>query len=172
VARGRRPFAERLRGNVRPYQSVSELTVSAASALSDHYAAHAQLFQSDTHAPCEVLENVIDRRRSAALKGAQKECRQSSSRVTSVPAIASLSHLAAPSTATRPKRVKHTQQRGIMGKFSQFPCSKSTKTSYSASMGVQFGFQHLRNAQKPRPGRRRPALRPPFDARIVCAKRG
>src|SRR5580700_1836332 len=64
--------AERFRGNVRPYQSVSELTVSAASALSDYYATHAQLIQSDTHAPFEMLENVIDRCRFATLKSFQK----------------------------------------------------------------------------------------------------
>jgi hypothetical protein len=46
--------------------------VSAASAVSDHYATHAQLIQSDTHAPFEMLENVIDRCRFAALKSFQK----------------------------------------------------------------------------------------------------
>jgi hypothetical protein len=45
-------LAERLRGKVRPHQSVSELTVSAAPALPDHYATHTQLIQPDAHAPC------------------------------------------------------------------------------------------------------------------------
>jgi hypothetical protein len=48
-------LAERLRGKVGPRQSVSELAVRAASALPDHYAAHAQLIQFDTDAPCEGL---------------------------------------------------------------------------------------------------------------------
>jgi hypothetical protein len=65
-------LVERLRGPGRPHQSVRELTVSAASALSDHYATHAQLIQSDAHAPFEVLENVIDRRGFAVLKSFQK----------------------------------------------------------------------------------------------------
>jgi hypothetical protein len=45
--------------------------VSAASALSDHYATHAKLIQSDTHAPFEMLENVIDHCRFTALKNFQ-----------------------------------------------------------------------------------------------------
>jgi hypothetical protein len=45
--------------------------MSTASSLSDHYATHAQLIQSDTHAPLEVFENVIDGDRSP-LKRAQK----------------------------------------------------------------------------------------------------
>ena len=43
-----------------------------ASALPDHDAPHMQLLQPDTHAPIELLENVIDRRGSAVLKGFQK----------------------------------------------------------------------------------------------------
>jgi hypothetical protein len=34
--------------------------MSTASALSDHYATHAQLIQSDTHAPLKALGNVLD----------------------------------------------------------------------------------------------------------------
>ena len=45
--------------------------MSTSSALSHHYATHAQLIQSDTHAPFEVFENVIDGDRSP-LKRAQK----------------------------------------------------------------------------------------------------
>ena len=70
-------LAERLRSNVRPSQSVSELTMSAASALSDHHATHAQLIQSDTHPPFKVLHNVFDSNRSA-LKRIQNERRQPS----------------------------------------------------------------------------------------------
>jgi hypothetical protein len=45
--------------------------MSTASALSPHYATHAQLIQSDAHAPLKVLQNVIDGDRSP-LKRAQK----------------------------------------------------------------------------------------------------
>ena len=68
-ARDRSLLAERLRGNVGSYQSVSELTISTASA--DHYPTHAQLIQSHPHAPFKALENVIDGGRSA-LKRFQK----------------------------------------------------------------------------------------------------
>ena len=49
--------------------------MSAASALSHHYATHAQLIQSDAHAPFKVLQNVIDGDRSAA-QARSKEHRQ------------------------------------------------------------------------------------------------
>ena len=45
--------------------------MSATSALSDHHAAHPQLIQSDTHAPFEALDDLVDSSRSA-LKHSKK----------------------------------------------------------------------------------------------------
>jgi hypothetical protein len=64
-------LAERLRGNVWTQQSVGELTITAAFALTEHDAAHAQLMQFDTHAPLEELAYVPDGNRPV-LKRFQK----------------------------------------------------------------------------------------------------
>jgi hypothetical protein len=65
-------LANRLRGNVGPHQSVSELTVSAAFALPDHDPARAQLFESNAQPRFKAFFNVIDGNAAAALKSFQK----------------------------------------------------------------------------------------------------
>jgi hypothetical protein len=61
-------LSDRLRSAVRTHQSVCELAMSTASAPSDHYPAHAQLFEPHTHPIPKTLRNVIDGDGSAELK--------------------------------------------------------------------------------------------------------
>jgi hypothetical protein len=65
--------AKRLFGKVRSKHSASELAISAASTLADHYTTNAQLFQPHTHAPFKPLGDGSDGNGAAPLKRSQKK---------------------------------------------------------------------------------------------------